>query len=584
MRRFTRGAAVALAVAAVSWSTPAWAPFHLVVIEEVFFGTDDCPDAQYVRLRTLSAGQVLVANQTVQTQNADGSSAPLFGTFSRNLSNGGSGVAMLMGTSQAAELFGIAMDQVVDGRLVIADGRVCFGSFGGQPVDCLAYGDYTGDNGSRGQPAARPGAGQALARIDDTGNNAMDFQSAAPAPVNNGGQSGTLGTCAPPATLTPTATAVPDSGCFGDCNGDGEVSINELIILVNIALGSQSVSACASLSPGFVVTISDLVRAVNNALSGCPATPTPTATLAVPTGTATATVTATVTPGGPLGVRRFSLNPSTSQVIATLASGFTVPTTGMEGFLVLRAGGVNPLSGTAIITVTDTSEYLSINIPSGNQALCIRPIREQLPFTAAGVIACGGGIPLGLDLTLDHRVGEVGHCSGGAEDAEPCTSDTDCPDGACFDAADCDAVGGHIETASEPFPGVCNGTLVGMGGAENSGVGAVLISPDPVNGFINGFPATIVSEASTPCGDEPNATGYSTVMAFTSGRAVGRVIDYNNLAGETLEAEYTGQNFSCAEWTTENGPGILVLAAPYLNLPIGTGAVADIISTIVMDD
>jgi hypothetical protein len=580
MLRVSRAAAIALALAAIGWSTPAWAPFHLVVIEEVFFGTAECPNAQYVRLRTLAAGQVLVTNQTVQTQNADGSTAPLFGKFSRNMTNGAAGVAMLIGTAQAAELFGIAMDQVADGQLVIGDGRVCFGSFGGQPVDCVAYGAYTGSNGSHGQPAARPQADQSLLRVDDTGNNAMDFQSAAPAPVNNLGATGTLGTCAAPPTQTPTATAGPTSGCYGDCNGDGEVTINELITLVNIALGAAPSSACAALPPDAEVTISDLVRAVNNALDGCPlTTPTPTG---IPTGTATAT--ATVTPGGPLGVRRFSLNPSTSQVIATIASGFVFPTSGMQGFLELRAGVPNPFTGVANIDVVDTSEYLAIDIPTGNQALCIRPVREQLPFLSAGVIACGGGVPLGLDLTLDHNIGAVGHCSGGAADGDSCTAGTDCPDGTCFSAQDCLDAGGRVETASEPFPGVCNGTLVGMAAPGDSGVGAVLISPDPVNGFITGLPAAIIREAATPCGDEPDAPGYTTAMAFTSGRAVGRVLDYNNLAGETLEAEYTGQNFSCANWAVENGPGTLALAAPYFNLPIGTGGVADLISTIVLDD
>src|SRR6187399_382895 len=34
--------------------------------------------------------------------------------------------------------------------------------------------------------------------------------------------------------------------CVGDCNEDGQVLINELIIGVNIALDSQPVSACPS--------------------------------------------------------------------------------------------------------------------------------------------------------------------------------------------------------------------------------------------------------------------------------------------------------------------------------------------------
>jgi hypothetical protein len=55
---------------------------------------------------------------------------------------------------------------------------------------------------------------------------------AAPAATATGTPTGT----APP-EATPTATAVPPGGCCGDCNGDGEVTINELITAVNNALG-----------------------------------------------------------------------------------------------------------------------------------------------------------------------------------------------------------------------------------------------------------------------------------------------------------------------------------------------------------
>jgi hypothetical protein len=63
--------------------------------------------------------------------------------------------------------------------------------------------------------------------------------------------------------------------CFGDCNGDGIVSINEIITAVNIALGNAPLSACPAFDdscgplPG--VCISVLVSAVGNALNGCPA-------------------------------------------------------------------------------------------------------------------------------------------------------------------------------------------------------------------------------------------------------------------------------------------------------------------------
>ncbi len=63
----------------------------------------------------------------------------------------------------------------------------------------------------------------------------------------------------------------PELGCVGDCDDDGSVAINELILGVNIALGRESVLACDSLDANRdgSVAINELVMAVGNALSGC---------------------------------------------------------------------------------------------------------------------------------------------------------------------------------------------------------------------------------------------------------------------------------------------------------------------------
>ena len=70
--------------------------------------------------------------------------------------------------------------------------------------------------------------------------------------------------------------------CVGDCDSDGAVHINELIVGVNIALGVTSVSACPAFEcPQYVsgVFINCAVQAVDNALLGCrPATIIPSAT------------------------------------------------------------------------------------------------------------------------------------------------------------------------------------------------------------------------------------------------------------------------------------------------------------------
>jgi len=86
------------------------------------------------------------------------------------------------------------------------------------------------------------------------------------------------------------------SACVGDCNGDGTVGINELILAVNIAIGSRAVVDCANVDANGngVVAINELVGAVNNALNGCAAMePTPTE---VPEATATPTTAPAVGP------------------------------------------------------------------------------------------------------------------------------------------------------------------------------------------------------------------------------------------------------------------------------------------------
>jgi subtilisin-like proprotein convertase family protein len=73
--------------------------------------------------------------------------------------------------------------------------------------------------------------------------------------------------------------------CVGDCNCDGEVTVDELIIMVNIALEGSSTSSTARCLAGDPsgngrITIEEIIAAVNNALFECraPGTPTPSPT------------------------------------------------------------------------------------------------------------------------------------------------------------------------------------------------------------------------------------------------------------------------------------------------------------------
>jgi hypothetical protein len=92
------------------------------------------------------------------------------------------------------------------------------------------------------------------------------------------------------------AVVVP---CVGDCNGDGTVTVNEILLLAGIALGEADIATCplGDANPDGQITIDEIIAAVNSALNGCEtqsATPTPTpAATSTPTNSPSATVTPT---------------------------------------------------------------------------------------------------------------------------------------------------------------------------------------------------------------------------------------------------------------------------------------------------
>ncbi len=75
-------------------------------------------------------------------------------------------------------------------------------------------------------------------------------------------------TATPPLATTPT----PAAACLGDCNGDDEVTVDEVIAGVNIALGGVDIGTCPAFDGNgdVAVTVDEIVRAVNHALAGCP--------------------------------------------------------------------------------------------------------------------------------------------------------------------------------------------------------------------------------------------------------------------------------------------------------------------------
>lgn len=103
----------------------------------------------------------------------------------------------------------------------------------------------------------------------------------------------TLATCpdpqTPTATPTPTPTPVcaeplpggspagtrtpcPGSVCLGDCDGDAHVTVDELIAMVSVALGSAPAAGCPAgdADENGQITVDEIIAAVNHGLNGCP--------------------------------------------------------------------------------------------------------------------------------------------------------------------------------------------------------------------------------------------------------------------------------------------------------------------------
>jgi hypothetical protein len=72
----------------------------------------------------------------------------------------------------------------------------------------------------------------------------------------------------PRATPTPT---LPPPPCVGDCDTNGHVSVNELVVGVGIALGTSSMNACDAFDPdrSGQVEVPELVMGVDASMRGC---------------------------------------------------------------------------------------------------------------------------------------------------------------------------------------------------------------------------------------------------------------------------------------------------------------------------
>jgi hypothetical protein len=322
-------------------------------------------------------------------------------------------------------------------------------------------------------------------------------------------------------------------------------------------------------------------------------------------------------PPQPLGRRRFSVAPANSPLKAVLGP-LSLDASTFSGFLEFEAG-VPDENGIAVIDVVNASEYIFADLRRGtfptNMIVCLKPM---VPAMNAGAIGCRG-LDASYLAIADHVLGIVGEDGFTAEQCETtcgvvgcgvvergqcdgnpeimCAGDVECPDGDfCLPTED----GAH--------PGVCNGPLnVGSGGRGDSGRGAVALTPDPVSG-LQGLPFEITfvnpgrcrgntgqtcvasgdcgegGVCMQACGDGP--PGQVTPLPFFSGPVEVFIEDIDGQPGSNRDFQLRGENFSCANWTRENGPGRLVFGLPQLHgFSIAAGAPpSDLITAFVLSD
>jgi hypothetical protein len=171
-----------------------------IALDEIVGSWQADDEIQYVELRMLAAGQNGVAGSALvfddATASADGRRTAF---FTQNVARGVEGAKILVASTKARDLANLQPDFLLPaGFLRPKTGRVCFAvntANGLAVVDCVAYGAFTGENGTFGPPTPRTPDNRALQRSALSGRNRADWTSVLnPVLESNAGATGTLPT------------------------------------------------------------------------------------------------------------------------------------------------------------------------------------------------------------------------------------------------------------------------------------------------------------------------------------------------------------------------------------------------------
>ncbi len=193
------------------------------------------------------------------------------GTSGGGISNSGTlALAKLINTILADNIGGNCDGAITDGGHNLDDGTTCaFSTANGSLSNTDPKLNPAGlkDNGGPTQTIALLAGSPAI--------NAGDQTVCATAPINNLDQRGYV---RPGTGYTNCSIGAyefnspgPPPPCIGDCLGDHQVTVDELLMLVNIALGDAEMAACevGDDNEDGEITVDEIIVAVNNALKGC---------------------------------------------------------------------------------------------------------------------------------------------------------------------------------------------------------------------------------------------------------------------------------------------------------------------------
>lgn len=222
------------------------------------------------------------------------------------------------------------------------------------------------------------------------------------------------------ACLARGVTPVRAQVCRGDCDGDGSVAVEELVVGVRIALGDLSPTVCTAVDADGdgAVSVAEVLAAVRGALDGCPAivpsaSPTPTAT-AVPTPVDPAALASAARLGAEPLFRVFDLQESLTAAIIVAARARRTA----RGDAADISGCVQldcELFGTQEICCGDGEFTQTFHDCTARDAGGPGTLNGRLAIASASAALCSGAIPtdISFTLTLDGFTHDIATGDGG---------------------------------------------------------------------------------------------------------------------------------------------------------------------------